>query len=293
VRLRLAALALLLAGGCRTPADAERVAAPATAQPVATSEPAIVTSAAPIASAQPEPQPAGLAALEAPSEYVSLDVSGFRPAVVSVPLGAREPRPLVVALHGNFDRPEWQCEVWRAATAGYPFILCPRGIPRRDVPKSADRWEYGSALQTERELDAGVAALRERYATHLADGPIVYVGFSLGAILGTTIVRKAPERYPRVVLIEGGLGGMEAGLARQYEEKGGERVLLACGQADCLQKSRALAKRLEKLGLSARVVDGGRIGHTYDGAIAEGIAREWPWLVEGLPAWSGVQAKGL
>jgi pimeloyl-ACP methyl ester carboxylesterase len=233
----------------------------------------------------------GLEPLNAVSEFAALDVPGFRAAVVSLPLGAREPRPLVVALHGNFDRPEWQCEIWRVATQAASFILCPRGVPRGDVPRSADRWEYGSAKLTERELDAGIAALREKFGGYLAEGPIVYVGFSLGAILGTTIVKQAPARYPRLVLIEGGLGGMES-IAKFYKEHGGERVLMACGQTGCLQKSRSLAKRLEKLELGARVVDGGNIGHTYDGAIADGIAREWPWLVEGLPSWASVQGKG-
>ncbi len=226
----------------------------------------------------------GLPPLAADGDLVVLDVPGFRPAVVSVPRGAIEPRPLVVALHGNFDRPEWQCEVWRAATAGYPFILCPRGVPRRDAPKSADRWEY-SLAQVEVELDAGVAALRKRFAAYAVDGPIVYVGFSLGAILGTTIVHKSPARYPRVVLIEGGLGALTAGAAKRFRAQGGERLLLACGQKECARKSRLLLKMLERQGLGAHLVDGGNIGHTYDGAIAEGVAREWAWLVDGLPGW--------
>ncbi len=275
-------LALALAAACRGPAD------PAPPPPVSQRQPlpsvAAPTQSAPAAEAPPPREPQGPPPLTAPSEFVALDVPGFRPAVVSLPLGASEPRPLVVALHGNFDRPEWQCEVWRGAIGARSFILCPRGVPRGDVPKSYDRWEYGSAKSAEQEIDAGVAALREKFADYLGQGPIVYVGFSLGAILGTTIVKKTPARYPRLVLIEGGLGGMQA-IAKQYKEGGGERVLLACGQAGCPQKSRALAKKLEALGLAARVVDGGNIGHTYDGAIADGVAREWPWLVEGHAGW--------
>jgi pimeloyl-ACP methyl ester carboxylesterase len=174
--------------------------------------------------------------------------------------------------------------VWRAASGATSFILCPRGVPRGDVPRSQDRWEYASAKKTESEIEAGLAALRQRFGEHVAEGPIVYVGFSLGAILGTSIVRRHPERYPRLVLIEGGLGGLE-GMGKLYKEGGGQRVLLACGQAGCLAKSRRLEKRLEAWGLEARVVDGGNIGHTYDGAIAQGIQADWPWLVEGLPAW--------
>ncbi len=227
---------------------------------------------------------AGLAPLAAASDLVALDVPGFAPAVVSVPRGATEPRPLVVALHGNFDRPEWQCEVWRAATAGYPFILCPRGVPRRDAPKALDRWEY-SMPKFEAELDAAVAALRQRFAEYSVDGPIVYVGFSLGAILGTTIIMKSPARYPRALLVEGGLGALTMQSAKRYRARGGERLLLACGQKECARRSRLLVKMLEQQGVGAHLVDGGNIGHTYDGTIAEGVAREWPWLVEGLPGW--------
>src|SRR5437660_1672656 len=47
--------------------------------------------------------------------------------VVSVPLGAREPRPIMVALHGGSDRPERACPAWRIAAEAYPFVVCPRG----------------------------------------------------------------------------------------------------------------------------------------------------------------------
>src|SRR5690606_1646561 len=50
-----------------------------------------------------------LAPLRAPSWLVALDVPGFGSANVAVPLGARSPRPLVIALHGDADRPEWPC----------------------------------------------------------------------------------------------------------------------------------------------------------------------------------------
>ncbi|MCL2724520.1 MAG: hypothetical protein FWD69_08800 [Polyangiaceae bacterium] len=46
---------------------------------------------------------------------------------VTVPLGARERRPVVIALHGGGDRPEWACSEWVAVVSAYPFIVCPRG----------------------------------------------------------------------------------------------------------------------------------------------------------------------
>ena len=223
-----------------------------------------------------------LAPLQADAALVALPVPGFRDAVVAVPIGATEPRPIVVALHGNFDRPEWQCDVMREITGGFAFILCPRGIPRRDASKSLDRWEYGSVKQLKQELDSGLSAVRERFAGYVADGPIVMTGFSLGAILARPIVMKEPARFPRVVFTEGGSDGWNF---QQFEKGGGSRVIFGCAQAGCAAKCRGLAKRAERVGVEVRMADGGNIGHTYDGPVARAIQAEWSWLVETDPNW--------
>src|SRR5437868_13039508 len=101
----------------------------------------------------------GLPPLAASSELVQLIVPDHRDAMVSVPVGATERRPLVLALHGNYDRPEWQCSVWRETMKGYPFVLCPRGVPRRDAPASADRWTYGKPADVRHEIEAALGAL--------------------------------------------------------------------------------------------------------------------------------------
>lgn len=43
------------------------------------------------------------------SGYFDLAVPGFGEAVVYAPQG-EGPRVVVVAAHGNYDRPEWQCD---------------------------------------------------------------------------------------------------------------------------------------------------------------------------------------
>src|SRR5262245_45833853 len=45
----------------------------------------------------------------------------------SIPIGAREPRPIMIALHGGSERPERACSAWRGITEAYPFVVCPRG----------------------------------------------------------------------------------------------------------------------------------------------------------------------
>ncbi len=231
--------------------------------------------------------PAGPAPLHADSELVSLDVAGFRSAVVSLPLGARERRPVVVALHGNYDRPEWQCEIWRGITREFAFVLCPRGIPRDDAPKGEDRWHYGGLKATKAELDAGLVALEAAYPDHVDAGPVLLTGFSLGAILGAHFIRSDPGRFPRVVLTEGGADGWAPGFAKKMAEAGAVRVLFACGQTACKQQARGPVRTFEKAGIGARVAYGGNVGHTYDGPVAASIAADWAWLTEGDPRWAG------
>lgn len=213
--------------------------------------------------------------------FAALPVTGFKDAVVSLPSGATSPRPIVVALHGNYDRPEWQCEVWREITSAFPFVLCPRGIPRDDAPKSEDRWTYGAMGPTEKELDAAIEALQKRWPEYVAPGAIVYTGFSLGAIYGKLIVRKNGERFPRAVFVEGGYEGWSTPTARAYAKAGGKRVLFACGQNACVHAGKQIAKVFEKEGIETRLVSGGNIGHTYDGPVARAIVAEWDWLNAG------------
>ena len=231
--------------------------------------------------------------LSAGSAFIRLPVAGFRDAIVSVPLGVTRPRPVLVALHGNFDRSEWQCETWHDITRGYPFILCPRGIPRRDVPAKWDRWEYSSMDQTDRELEAGLAALREEFGEYVAPGPVLFTGFSLGAILGVGILKRHPGQYGPVVFSEGGNENWSAATVRKIAPTDGDagssnglRILYACGQTDCMAKSKATSKIIERAGGEVRVVSGGNVGHMYDGPVAAAIAREWPWLIQGDSRWT-------
>lgn len=215
----------------------------------------------------------------------TLPVPGFGAAVVSVPLGTRTPRPVVIALHGNYDRPEWQCEVWRDITAGFPWVLCPRGIPRGDAPKSADRWTYSTAAKALEELRAALDSLTEGFPAHVDAQAPVFTGFSLGAILGVHSL-TGPEGLPRVqgaVLVEGGYGGWHKARAEAFMARGGTRVLFACGQSACRQASKQAAQVLQKQGVQVEVVSGGDIGHTYDGAVAEAIRERWGWITETDP----------
>jgi poly(3-hydroxybutyrate) depolymerase len=287
-RLQIAAIAVLF--GCRREADTTQpgrseAAPPTAAAGTASPVPTVAATDAPGASSadrSPTTPPAKppLPALKGQAT-VALPVPGFRDAVVSLPLGTTTKRPIVLALHGNFDRPEWQCDVWRGIIGERAFVLCPRGIPRRDVPQNLDRWEYGSQKATQQELAAAVAALQARYAEYVAEGSVLFTGFSLGAILGARIVQAEPLKYPQAVLIEGGEKGWTLGAARKFAEGGGRRVLFVCAQAGCTNRTKSAVRSLERAGVEARVASAGNVGHTYGGEVSKVIVENWDWVTAG------------
>lgn len=287
-RAALCALVLALAPGCtrNDPAPALRTGlSDATPRPEARATAAAVESSTPPPELPPPTIPPP-PPLEHAGERISLEVPGFEPAIVSVPSRPRAAHPVAVAFHGNFDRPEWQCEVFRPVIGDSGFLLCPRGKPRRDVPKSLDRWEYHSGKSMGAELDAALAALEQRFGERVEPGPIVFIGFSLGAIYGAPIVQGNPRRFPRAVFVEGGHNAWTARTAKKFAEAGGLRLFLACGQAACLANAKRLAPVLEKAGLPTRSGGAPKAGHTYDGDVAAAVKAAFPWLVEGDPRWA-------
>jgi predicted esterase len=161
-------------------------------------------------------------------------------------------------------------------------------MPRTDVAKSLDRWTYAGGRPAEKELLAAREALEQRFAKYIAPGPVIYTGFSLGAIIGVSILRKHPERFQRAVLIEGGNKRWSRAHARTYAKGGGKRVVFGCGQVGCKHLGRQAARLLEAEGVEVKVGYNGSVGHTYDGRVADAVAEQWAWLVHGDGRWPAV-----
>ncbi len=282
----LALLASIVA--CRAPHASPAPAATASSQSAASSAsspappPAEHSSSSPAAHSSSLAPPPTLEPLREAAAQVALAVPGFRDAVVSVPVGATSPRVVALALHGNFDRPEWQCEVWRRITRGEVFVLCPRGIPRSDVPKALDRWEWGSVAQTKSEVVAALAALQARFPGYAARGRVVFTGFSLGAILGARLIQDPDLDVGAAVLVEGGYQGWTLAKAKAMKPRLG-RLLFACGQTECRNAYRYQLERLfQAAEVPASMVSDVKAGHTYDDPVAALVQQEWPALVASL-----------
>jgi len=199
----------------------------------------------------------------AQARSVRLPIKGFRAAEVVAPSAAVGARPVVVALHGNFDRPEWNCEVLPTLVQGRAWILCIRGIPRRDTPRSWDRWTYPARARVLREVDAALAALKARYPGRVDTSTPLLTGISLGAIYAARFAVAAPRRFPRLYLVEGSHKVWTYKAMRRFARRGGETVLFGCGRKGCGAQSRRICRGLTKLGASCAEVTVTGLGHTY------------------------------
>jgi predicted esterase len=226
-------------------------------------------------------------ALDAPSEVTELPVPRYLPAYVSVPR-AHGSRPVVVAVHGVGDRPDGQCVEWRRIVGDRAWVLCPRGIVSTEWSTRTDtRWTWTGPVFMKREIDAGLAALADRWGPFVDETRMVYAGFSYGAANGVAIVAAEPARFPYVVLTEGGADRWTPDAARSFAKaQGGTgRVLFVCGQESCATDAFKVIDMLHARGVDTKLENVEHQGHRYGGPVADRIRREWNWVTRGDPRW--------
>ncbi len=204
---------------------------------------------------------------ESPRRPAPLAVPGYRDAShVGPEEPASWPRPVTIVLHGNFDRPEWECATWRPVAAWRGFVLCPRGVPTPWASPREDRWTYrGGAPGVQREIEAALAALEERYPGRVTREDAVLAGFSLGAILAPRIATGSPGSYPYLFLVEGGEGGLAGDWARRLGAAGVKGLGLAMSAPGRRRIAREAASRFRHAGIDAIFVDMKGAGHDYRG----------------------------
>jgi predicted esterase len=221
--------------------------------------------------------------------FVHLPVPGHEPAVVSVPPRKLGRRPLLVAAHGAWDRPEPHCELWRRLVGDRAFILCPRGKRTdRRVPHDRAAYFYPDHFALAREVLAAIAALAARYPDELDAEAAVWAGFSQGAIHGALLVTLHPQLFPRAALVEGGNGFFNEWspfAARKYARGGAERVLFGCGSPYCVRTAARCAGFLERSGVSTKVVHAAGAGHSYGSTMEAELRKSFMWLVADDPRW--------
>jgi hypothetical protein len=223
-----------------------------------------------------------LSPLKAGAWLIDLEVAGFGTAALAVPLGANAPRPIVIALHGSADRPEWACATLRSIAGPVPFVLCPRGVVRADFTPSDARYTFGSPDDTAAELRAALAALKERFGVYVAAGPVTFSGFELGADQAAFIAAQEPSFFARLLLIEPSPKSWPSSQAALFGRAGGQRVLFAFGPGhrDELEQRAVLTRRS---GAEARAIFLGDRPVTLEPPSRRLLSQNWGWLTAAKP----------
>lgn len=225
--------------------------------------------------------------LEAPQGLVRLELEGFGPAAVAVPLGAREPRPILVVLHGGSDRPGSQCDTWNGISGKRGFVLCPGGSEGRESNPEHPRFSFGGPDAAARELRAVLTATKERFGRHVSKSPVVLAGVSLGATLAAQIMLEEPSFFRRVVLVDASYEHVSSGVLTRFAQGGGERLLFVCSATDCSDRATPLAALSRRMGVKADVIGPSELGPGDDSGLARALHGRWHWVVAGDSRWSG------
>ncbi len=217
-------------------------------------------------------------------EFLDLEVPGHGNSVVWLPVGASTRRPIVLAVHGNYETPEAFCAALHEIVGTRAFLLCPRGTERDDWPK--EHYTFASPQTLALEVEAATTALYERYPGYVDPEPMMYVGFSRGAFLSVALIATEPAKYPRAILVEGGQDAWTPDRIAMYAaEAGRSRILFACGTETCFGEATHIGVKLKEAQIDNRVVYGPDSGHVYTGRVAEELKKGFEWVVEEDPRW--------
>jgi hypothetical protein len=220
-----------------------------------------------------------LAPLREKSWLSPLGAPGFAPAKLALPLGTKSPRPLLVALHGDDDRPEWLCGTYHHVVRSRAFVLCPTGLAR------GERFTLGSTLVTKNELRALLPALKARYGPYLAKGSIVLAALGPSVPQALEIALEEPSFFSRLVLVDGSLEGLTQGVVERFATAGGKSVLVVCSPGSpCRTGAAEHLRSFERAGVETRLLAPEK-GSGLDGEITALLTKEWPWFVREEPRW--------
>ncbi|HEU4410008.1 MAG TPA: hypothetical protein VFS43_32435 [Polyangiaceae bacterium] len=209
-----------------------------------------------------------------------VDSGGVRVAEFSPPLGATGRRPLVVALHGGGDAPEYACGEWRGSFGSWPFILCPYGTK---VGKKMYAWRSGADAR--RALEHAIEVLAAKYPEHLDLRDPVLTGFSQGAMTAPSALAAPGRAFPAAILVEGYAKDFNA-WPKPMEARGLERILFVDSQGLNAERGKAAVRALERsTGVRARSIYIGHLGHGFFPKTVEGVRKGLAELLGGLPGW--------
>lgn len=219
--------------------------------------------------------PQQLVPLGASKAFDKLPLDHFEPATVFIPVGARWPRPIVIAIHGRSDSQDTDCQAWSLITQHDYFVLCPS--LRASHPGDADAApaECSTTDCLADEMRAALLALRRRFGRYVARGEVVLAGFDDGAGRAVPIALQNPAVFPVVWLVNGGLKEWLTALSSTFVERGGKWLGLVCSDASCEADSLRVTASANAAGLKTALAKPGQVGISWDPRVLDAARQVW------------------
>lgn len=180
--------------------------------------------------------------------------------------------PLTVFLHGMCAAPEWECPLFINA-AENSWLLCPRG------PSSC-----GGAGAMWGGADSTIASRLDEVLHEFTaeksqiDDRRALIGYSLGAVAVMRIVRKQPQRWHRLMIVNASVTPAPS----ELRSTAVERVAFVSGSGDAtVGKLRAAATRLDQSGIRSEFFVLEDTGHYFTADTASRLAEPLSWLLDG------------
>ena len=216
--------------------------------------------------------PAQTSELVARSRW-SLPVRGHGDAIAVSPAGDG-PAPLIVILHGSWDRPEWICDMFVKVAPPHSWLLCLRGTLRAEKPPDGPRWTVGNTSETHTEINLAEDALRAIAPHRVGHGIALLVGFSKGASRARSLAKREPSRFPRLLLVEGGYAHKRSSNGAQATQ----RIAFGCGTQRCTRLATRACRAHTAQGGDCIIETDLRYKHSYNPPFTESGRRLVRWL---------------
>ena len=172
----------------------------------------------------------------------------------------------MVLWDGLSENTRQSCERLFALAGQRAFVLCRRAQDGPAEPEAAA------------DLKGALAQLKERFGSHVAGTPVVFV--ASGGVVPASLkaIRGEPSFFSRVVLVADDRIPWSATLASVFVKGGGERVLFACRSEPCETHTTHPIRWLQRHGGKARLAE--RAQASADANLPFGSG-DWQWLVAG------------
>lgn len=196
------------------------------------------------------------------------------PLSLAVPIGARQPKPVILVQQAVDSDPSHLCREIQSLTQRNAFVLCQALAV--DGPSGSELREPGEA---EQQLQQGLGEVKRSFSSYVARGPAVLVAVGDLSRHVAFMVRKEPSFFARVLQVSADLEGWTAGAATLFAQRGGERLLFGCAKPEMLDAAAHRATLVKRRGAEARAV-------LYEGAMQRSdflrfLREHWSWLVQG------------